>query len=68
LAGASVDLSEDQHELLRLMTEARSDAEIASSMGISEAQVAADLDALLVHMNAPSRAAATAFALTQRLV
>jgi hypothetical protein len=50
------------------MTETRPDGEIATTLGSSEEEVARDIDALLRRMNAPSRAAATAFALTQRLV
>jgi DNA-binding NarL/FixJ family response regulator len=65
---AQVDLTGREQEILRLMTEARSDAEIATTMGSSVEQVAQDVDALLARMNAPSRGAATAFALTQRLV
>jgi DNA-binding CsgD family transcriptional regulator len=65
---AQISLTGGEQELLRLMTEARPDAEIATTLRLSEAQVAGEIDALLARMNAPSRGAATAFALTQRLV
>ena len=55
-------------ELLRLMTEARSDSEIASTLGMTEEQVAHQLTEVIGRLNAPSREAATAFALIQRLV
>ena len=63
-----VDLSGQEQDLLRLMTESRSDGEIASTLGMSEEQVAHQLAEILARINAPSRAAATAFALMQRLV
>jgi DNA-binding CsgD family transcriptional regulator len=63
-----VDLSGHEQELLRLMTEARSDGEIARTLGMSEEQVAHELTGILARLNAPSRSAATAFALIQRLV
>ena len=63
-----VDLSSQETELLRLMTEARSDSEIASTLGMTEEQVAHQLTEVIGRLNAPSREAATAFALIQRLV
>jgi DNA-binding CsgD family transcriptional regulator len=65
---AEVDLSTQETELLRLMTEARSDSEIAATLGMSEEQVAHQLTEVIGRLNAPSREAATAFALLQRLV
>jgi DNA-binding CsgD family transcriptional regulator/tetratricopeptide (TPR) repeat protein len=63
-----VDLSSQETELLRLMTEARSDSEIAATLGMTEEQVARQLAEVFGRMNAPSRESATAFALLQRLV
>ncbi|CAN5616324.1 hypothetical protein BH23CHL8_BH23CHL8_13930 [soil metagenome] len=63
-----VDLTESEQTLLRLMTESRTDGEIASTLGMSEAQVAHQLAEVFARINAPSRASATAFALMQRLV
>ena len=63
-----VDLSGQERELLRLMTEARTDTEIASTLGMSEEQVARELAEVFGRINAPTREAAAAFALTQRLV
>jgi DNA-binding CsgD family transcriptional regulator len=68
LAAGHVDLSSQETELLRLMTEARSDSEIAATLGMTEEQVARQLAEVFGRMNAPSREAATAFALLQRLV
>jgi DNA-binding CsgD family transcriptional regulator len=65
---AQISLTGGEQQLLRLMTEARPDAEIATTLQLSEEQVAGEIDALLARMNAPTRGAATAFALTQRLV
>jgi DNA-binding CsgD family transcriptional regulator len=64
----SVQLDERERELLRLMTEAMSDTEIARRIGATEEQVSRQLGEVLVRLNAPSRAAATAFAILQRLV
>jgi DNA-binding CsgD family transcriptional regulator len=50
------------------MTEARSDSEIAATLGMTEEQVAHQLAEVVGRLNAPSREAATAFALLQRLV
>jgi hypothetical protein len=50
------------------MTEARTDTEIASTLGMSEEQVARELAEVFGRINAPTREAAAAFALTQRLV
>jgi DNA-binding CsgD family transcriptional regulator len=63
-----VALSSQETELLRLMTEARSDSEIATTLGMSEEQVAHQLSEVIGRLNAPSRESATAFALLQRLV
>jgi DNA-binding CsgD family transcriptional regulator len=68
LPTGSVDLSSQETELLRLMTEARSDSEIAATLGMTEEQVARQLAEVFGRMNAPSRESATAFALLQRLV
>jgi DNA-binding CsgD family transcriptional regulator len=65
---SEVDLSSQETELLRLMTEARSDSEIAATLGMTEEQVAHQLAEIVGRLNAPSREAATAFALLQRLV
>ena len=65
---SQIDLSSQETELLRLMTEARSDGEIAATLGMTEEQVAHQLSEVFGRMNAPSREAATAFALLQRLV
>jgi DNA-binding CsgD family transcriptional regulator/tetratricopeptide (TPR) repeat protein len=63
-----VDLSSQETELLRLMTEARTDSEIAATLGMTEEQVAHQLAEIVGRLKAPSREAATAFALLQRLV
>jgi DNA-binding CsgD family transcriptional regulator len=63
-----VELSEREQELLRLITESQSDGEIATTLGMSEEQVAHQLAEVFARINAPSRASATAFALMQRLV
>ena len=67
LPDASVDLSAEEEQLLRLMTEARTDGEMARTLGMSEEQLAGRLTDMLVRINAPSRAAATAFFMLQRL-
>jgi DNA-binding CsgD family transcriptional regulator len=68
LEGEQVDLSSQERDLLRLMTEAIPDGEIAATLGVSEEQVARQLGEIMARLNAPSRGAATAFALLQRLV
>jgi DNA-binding CsgD family transcriptional regulator len=65
---ASIDLSAEEQRLLELMTEARTDTEMAATLGISEDQLARQLAEVLARLNAPSRGAAAAFALLQRLV
>jgi DNA-binding CsgD family transcriptional regulator/tetratricopeptide (TPR) repeat protein len=68
LPTASIDLNVEEQRLLELMTEARTDSEMAATLGISEDQLARQLAGVLARLNAPSRGAATAFALLQRLV
>jgi DNA-binding CsgD family transcriptional regulator len=68
LENDSVDLSSQERDLLRLMTEAMPDGEIATTLGVSEEQVARQLGEIMARLKAPSRGAATAFALLQRLV
>jgi len=68
LPAGQVDLSAQERDLLRLMTEALPDSEIAETLGMSEDQVTRQLGEVMVRLNAPSRAAATAFVLLERLV
>jgi tetratricopeptide (TPR) repeat protein/DNA-binding CsgD family transcriptional regulator len=68
LPSATVDLSPEEGRLLRLMTEARTDGELAATLGVTEEQLARQLAGVMARLNAPSRAAATAFALLQRAV
>jgi DNA-binding CsgD family transcriptional regulator len=68
LPTAAIDLSPGEQQLLRLMTEARTDGEMATTLGMSEEQVARQVGEVLARINAPSRAAAAAFVLLQRLV
>jgi DNA-binding CsgD family transcriptional regulator len=68
LPTASIDLSPGEEQLLRLMTEARTDGEMATTLGISQEQLAKQVGEVLARINAPSRATAAAFVLLQRLV
>jgi DNA-binding NarL/FixJ family response regulator len=61
-------LEEGERRLLQLVTEARSNAEIAATLGISEEAAAQQLARLFGKMGVSSRADATALALTGSLV
>jgi DNA-binding CsgD family transcriptional regulator len=62
------DLNDAEQDLLRLVTEARSNAEIAVLLGVTEDVVAQDLARLFAKIGAGSRADATTVALTGSLV
>jgi DNA-binding NarL/FixJ family response regulator len=62
------ELDEAERQLLRLVTEARSNAEIASTLAVPEEIVAQDLARLFAKIGARSRANATTVALTGSLV
>lgn len=66
--GRAVDLGERELALLRLVTEARSNADIAATLGLDEATVSSDLASLFGKMGVGTRADATAVALTGNLV
>jgi DNA-binding CsgD family transcriptional regulator len=67
-AQGAVELDDRERALLRLVTEARSNAEIAASLGIDEAAVRSDLARLFGKMGVGTRADATAVALMGSLV
>ena len=67
LPAGEVALDPQERELLRLLTEARSDSEMADTLGVSEEQLAHQMGEMLQRINAPSRAAATAFAFLNRI-
>ena len=68
LPTATIDLSPEERQLLRLLTESQTDAEMATTLGMSEEQVARQMGEVMARINAPSRATAAAFVLLQRLV
>ena len=66
--GPPLQVSDSERQLLRLMTEGRTDEEIARHVGVPVADVARQVTEVIARMGAPSRAAATAFIFLQRLV
>lgn len=67
-APALGDLNDDDRTLLRLVTEARSNAEIAEALGVDEATIRSDLASLFGKIGVTTRADATSIALTGSLV
>jgi DNA-binding NarL/FixJ family response regulator len=61
-------LEDDERRLLQLVTEARSNAEIAATLGVSEEAAAQQLARLFAKIGVASRADATTLALTGSLV
>jgi DNA-binding CsgD family transcriptional regulator len=57
-----LDLNPEELELVRLMMEGRTDAEIASAVGCEEAEVRSRLEKVFARMGAPSRSVATLYA------
>jgi DNA-binding CsgD family transcriptional regulator len=57
-----LDLTTDETELVRLMMEGRTDAEIAAAVGCEEDEVRARLERVFERMGAPSRSVATLYA------
>jgi DNA-binding CsgD family transcriptional regulator len=57
-----LDLDADDVDLVRLMMEGRTDAEIAAAVGCDEAEVGARLQRVFTQMGAPSRSVATLYA------
>ncbi|TAJ19813.1 MAG: hypothetical protein EPO65_05600 [Dehalococcoidia bacterium] len=68
VVGAAGGLDDRERALLRLVTEARTNAEIASMLGVDEATVSSDLASLFGKMGVGTRADATTVALTGSLV
>jgi DNA-binding NarL/FixJ family response regulator len=66
--GEPAGLSESDSNLLRLLTEGRTNDEIADELGISAEEVARLLAEVSAKVGASSRADATAFALSKKLV
>ena len=60
--------NEEQTQLLSLLVEGKSNAEIAESLGATEEAIALQLSELFAQLGASSRAEATAFALIGRMV
>lgn len=65
---AGINLDDEERALLRQVTEARSNSEIAAALGQDEEEVARGLAALFAKIGAAGRADATAMALTGSLV
>ena len=57
-----LNLDPDELELVRLMMEGRTDAEIATAVGCEEGEVHARLEKVFARMGAPSRSVATLYA------
>jgi len=68
LSGGAAVLEEHEQVLLRLVTEAHSNAEIADILGIEETTVRSDLASLFGKIGVSTRADATALALAGSLV
>jgi DNA-binding NarL/FixJ family response regulator len=66
--GAGSSLAEGQVELLHLVIEGRTNAEIARSLGIDEPEVTRRLGELFASIGASSRAEATAVAFREAMV
>ena len=60
--------SEEQTQLLTLLIEGKTNAEIAETIGSTEESVEMQLSELFARLGASSRAEATAFALIGRMV
>lgn len=63
-----IELNAEEQRLLRLMSEGRTDEEIAGQLGRPPHEIARELAQVIGKLGAPSRAAATAFIFLQRLV
>jgi DNA-binding CsgD family transcriptional regulator/tetratricopeptide (TPR) repeat protein len=57
-----LDLNPEETDLVRLMMEGRTDAEIAAAIGCNEAEVRSRLETVFARMGAPSRSVATLYA------
>jgi DNA-binding CsgD family transcriptional regulator/tetratricopeptide (TPR) repeat protein len=57
-----LDLDPEETNLVRLMMEGRTDAEIAAAVGCNEAEVRSRLEKVFARMGAPSRSVATLYA------
>jgi DNA-binding NarL/FixJ family response regulator len=66
--GAGVGLDESETALLRLLTEGRTNQEIAAEMGLGEAELQRRLAEMFGRIGASSRAEATAFAFREQVV
>jgi DNA-binding NarL/FixJ family response regulator len=64
----SLDLSPEETDLVRLMMEGRTDAEIAAAVSCDEAEVRARLARVFARMGAPSRSVATLYAFMAGIV
>jgi DNA-binding NarL/FixJ family response regulator len=65
---AAVALEEGDTAVLRLLTQGRTNGEIAAELGIAEADVRRELARMFAKIGASSRAEATAFAFREQVV